>query len=200
MWDGGYNLHTTVYTEGVHDIDYEGLGDMLVPTAKPGEWVPLRQVATLTPTFKHNNLPHRNGMKCITVSADVMTGAGQLKEFATIDKYIENNLNIPDDIIINKGGSMAVTVETMPSLIQSILAAIVVMFIVLIFHYTKIGISLLSLSLSANQGNFFTIFINDHTTFNCGIRRNNCVINFRTTFNGTTFHDDAAVNNRVFFN
>ncbi len=148
LWDGGYNLHTTVYTEGVHDIDYEGLGDMLVPTSKPGEWVPLRQVATLTPTFKHNNLPHRNGMKCITVSADVMTGAGQLKEFATIDKYIANNLNVPDDIIINKGGSMAVTVETMPSLIQSILAAIVVMFIVLIFHYTKIGISLLSLSVS----------------------------------------------------
>ena len=148
LWDEGYNLHTTVYTEGVHDIDYEGLGDMLVPTAKPGEWVPLRQVATLTPTFKHNNLPHRNGMKCITVSADVMTGAGQLKEFATIDKYIANNLNVPEDIIINKGGSMAVTVETMPSLIQSILAAIVVMFIVLIFHYTKIGISLLSLSVS----------------------------------------------------
>ena len=148
LWDGGYNLHTTVYTEGVHDIDYEGLGDMLVPTSKPGEWVPLRQVATLTPTFKHNNLPHRNGMKCITVSADVMTGAGQLKEFATIDKYIANNLNVPEDIIINKGGSMAVTVETMPSLIQSILAAIVVMFIVLIFHYTKIGISLLSLSVS----------------------------------------------------
>ena len=148
LWDGGYNLHTTVYTEGVHDIDYEGLGDMLVPTAKPGEWVPLRQVATLTPTFKHNNLPHRNGMKCITVSADVMTGAGQLKEFATIDKYIESTLEIPDDIIINKGGSMAVTVETMPSLIQSILAAIVVMFIVLIFHYTKIGISILSLSVS----------------------------------------------------
>ena len=147
LWEGGYNLHTTVYTEGVHDIDYEGLGDMLIPTARPGEWVPLRQVAQLVPQFKHCNLPHRNGMKCITVSADVIPGAGQLKEFGKIDEYIET-LDIPEDIMLKKGGSMAVTMETMPSLIQSIVAAIVVMFIVLIFHYAKIGISILSLSVS----------------------------------------------------
>ena len=147
LWEGGYNLHTTVYTEGVHHIDYEGLGDMLIPTSKPGEWVPLRQVAKLNPQFKHCNLPHRNGMKCITVAADVIPGAGQLKEFSRIDDYIET-LDIPDDIIIEQGGSMAVTKETVPSLIQSIAAAIVVMFIVLIIHYAKIGISLLSLSVS----------------------------------------------------
>ena len=148
LWEGGYNLHTTVYTEGVHHIDYEGLGDMLIPTAKPGEWVPLHQVATLVPQFKHCNLPHRNGMRCVTVAADVIPGAGQLNEFGRIDEYIENHLDIPDDIIIEKGGSMAVTRETMPSLIQSIVAAIVVMFIVLIIHYAKIGISILSLSVS----------------------------------------------------
>ena len=43
---------------------------------------------------------------------------------------------------------MALTKETMPSLIMSIVAAIVVMFIVLIIHYKKVGISFLSLSLS----------------------------------------------------
>ena len=148
LWEGGYNVHTTVYTEGVHDIDYEGLGDVLIPTIRPGEWVPLRQVAKLTPRFKHNNLPHRNGMKCITVAADVIPGAGQLKEYTKIDDFIEKNLTIPDGVKVEKGGSMAVTQETMPSLIQSIVAAIVVMFIVLIIHYAKIGISILSLSVS----------------------------------------------------
>ena len=148
LWEGGYNLHTTVYTEGVHDIDYESLGDMLIPTIHPGEWVPLRQVARLKPVFKHNNMPHRNGMKCITVSADVMPGAGQLKEFNEIDKYIQTHLEIPEEVTIESGGSMEVTNETMPSLIESILAAIVVMFIILIFHYNQIGISILSLSVS----------------------------------------------------
>lgn len=147
LWEGSYNLNTTVYTEGVHDLDYEGLGDILVPTSHPGSWVPLRQVAKLVPMYKHNMMPHRNGMRCITVAADVIPGAGQLNEFTRIDKYIET-LDIPEDVIIEQGGSMAVTKETMPSLLISILAAVVVMFIVLIIHYAKIGISFLSLSVS----------------------------------------------------
>jgi len=147
LWEGGYNLHTTIYTEGAHNIDYEGLGDMLIPTARPGAWIPLRQVAKLEPKFKPNILPHRNGMKCITLGADVIPTAGQIKEYGNIDQYIET-LDIPEDIIIEHGGSMAVTKETMPSLLMSIMAAIVVMFIVLIIHYTKIGISILSLSVS----------------------------------------------------
>lgn len=147
LWEGSYNLHTTVYTEGAHEIDYESLGDMLIPTSNPGEWVPLRQVATLTPMFKHCNMPHRNGMKCITVAADVVPDAGQLAEFSKIDDYIKT-LDIPDSVIIDQGGSMAVTKETMPSLLLAILAAIVVMFVVLIIHYAKIGISILSLSVS----------------------------------------------------
>lgn len=147
LWENDYNLPTKVYTEGVHNIDYEELGDMLVPTAHPGIWVPLRQVATLRPSFGHDNLTHRNGRRCITVMADVIPGTGQLKEFRKINKYVES-LDLPENVTIEEGGSMAVTKETMPSLISSIIAAVVVMFIVLIVHYGKIGISFLSLSVS----------------------------------------------------
>ena len=148
LWeDGCYNLTTAVYSEGMKNIDYEGLGDVLVPTMHPGVWVPLRQVAKLSPIFRHDNLPHRNGMKCITISADVMPGGGQLREFAKINDYIET-LNMPDEIVVKEGGSMELTDETMPSLILSIMAAVVVMFIVLIIHYQRIGISVLSISVS----------------------------------------------------
>ena len=147
LWENDYNLPTKIYTEGVHNIDYEELGDMLVPTAQPGTWVPLRQVATLRPSFSHDNLTHRNGRRCITLMADVMPDASQLKEFKKINNYIAT-LDIPENVTIDEGGSMAVTKETMPSLINSIIAAVVVMFIVLIIHYGKIGISILSLSVS----------------------------------------------------
>ena len=46
------------------------------------------------------------------------------------------------------GGSIAVTKDTLPSVILSLLAAIVVMFFILILHFGKIGISILSLSVS----------------------------------------------------
>jgi len=147
MWENGYNLPTTIYTVGLHDIDYEEIGDMLVPTSLPGVWVPLRQVANIHPRFQHDNLTHRNGRRCITVMADVMPGYGQLNQFKKTREYL-NTLDIPEDIIINEGGSMAITRETMPSLIMSIISAIVVMFIVLIIHYKRIGISFLSISVS----------------------------------------------------
>ena len=147
MWEDDYNLPTTIYTEGLHDIDYEAIGDMLVPTTHPGVWVPLRQVATMRPHVQHDNLTHRNGRRCITVQADVMPGAGQLPEFKKINDYL-STLDIPDDVIIEEGGSKAVTKATMPTLLMSIMAAVIVIFIVLIIHYHKIGISLLSLSVS----------------------------------------------------
>ncbi|MBQ2514631.1 MAG: efflux RND transporter permease subunit, partial [Bacteroidales bacterium] len=137
LWEKDYNLPTKIYTEGVHNINYEELGDLLVPTAHPGTWVPLRQVASLRPSFSHDNLTHRNGRRCITVMADVMPGASQLKQFKKIGKYIET-LDLPENVTIDEGGSMAVTKDTMPSLINSVIAAIAVMFIVLIIHYGKI--------------------------------------------------------------
>lgn len=147
LWEKDYNLPTKIYTEGVHNINYEELGDLLVPTAHPGTWVPLRQVASLRPSFSHDNLTHRNGRRCITVMADVMPGASQLKQFKKIGKYIET-LDLPENVTIDEGGSMAVTKDTMPSLINSVIAAIAVMFIVLIIHFGKIGISILSISVS----------------------------------------------------
>ena len=120
---------------------------MLIPTIHPGVWVPLRQIATLRPYFAHDNLTHRNGMRCITVLADVMPGVGQLAQFKKINNYIKT-LDLPEGVRIEEGGSKAVTMSTMPSIIQSIIAAIVVMFVVLIIHYRKIGISFLSISVS----------------------------------------------------
>jgi len=147
IWEGDYRLPTAIYTEGVHDIDFESIGDMLVPTSRPGTWVPLRQVARLKPHFIHSNMTHRNGRRCITVSADVMSCSGELWEFQKINKYIET-LDIPEDVTVEPGGSQLTTNETMPSLINAIIAALAVMFIILVFHYHKIGISVLSISVS----------------------------------------------------
>ena len=41
MWEGGYNIPITVYSDGSQNLDYSSLGDLLVPCATPGMWVPL---------------------------------------------------------------------------------------------------------------------------------------------------------------
>lgn len=147
IWNGGYNVPISVYSDGAQNMDYGSLGDLLVPCANPGMWVPLRQVADIHPQFHHSNMPHRNGVRCITVSADAMPGTGQLKEMLAIGKQLDK-MELPDGVEWEYGGTKAYTDEILPLLLLAVLAAVAVMFIVLIIHYGKIGISILSIAMA----------------------------------------------------
>lgn len=147
LWEGDYNIPIAIYSEGKQHLDYGSLGDLLVPCAQPGAWVPLRQVADIVPRFHHSNMPHRNGVRCITVSADVMPGAGQIREYYKIQRALDK-IDLPDGVTVQPGGAVAVSARLLPSLVMAIIAAIVVMFLVLIIHYGKLNISLLSISMA----------------------------------------------------
>ena len=147
LWEGDYNIPISVYSDGRKEMSYGELGDLLVPCAQPGVWVPLRQVADIVPRFHHNNMPHRNGVRCVTVAADVMSKAGQIKEYKKIAKQLDE-MELPEGVTWEPGGTYAFSDEMFPKLILAVLAAVCVMFIVLIIHYGKIGISLLSISMA----------------------------------------------------
>ena len=147
LWDGNYNIPISVYSEGNADMEYGDLGDLLVPCAQPGVWVPLRQVADIGPKFHHNNMPHRNGVRCVTVAADVVAGAGQIKEFWKIARQLDK-IEMPEGVTWEPGGTVAFSGEVFPLLILAVLAAVAVMFLVLIIHYGKVGISILSISMA----------------------------------------------------
>ena len=119
----------------------------MVPCAQPGAWVPLRQVADIVPRFHHSNMPHRNGVRCVTVSADVMPGAGQIREYYKVKQQFDK-MTLPEGVYVEAGGTYALSSSLLPSLLMSIIAAIFVMFIVLIIHYGKLDISLLAISMS----------------------------------------------------
>ncbi|MBO4370238.1 MAG: efflux RND transporter permease subunit [Paludibacteraceae bacterium] len=146
-WEKDYELPLTVYTDGVHDIDYESMGNLLIPTAEPGVWVPLRQVAHLTPRFHRSQLPHRNGQRCITIGADVVPGASQSKLFNRLVGQVDK-LPMPEGVTWKAGGSKEVIEKSLSGIIWSVVAAIVVMFLILVIHYKKLGISVLSISQS----------------------------------------------------
>lgn len=146
-WEGNYNVPISIYTDGVKNLSLSGIGDLLIPCAQPGMWVPLRQVADIVPRFHHNNVPHRNGVRCITISADVVPGAGQLVEQKKVAAYL-STLELPEGMTWEMGGIHALTAANLPPTLMSVLAAIIVMFIVLVIHYGEIGISMLAISQS----------------------------------------------------
>lgn len=92
-------------------------------------------------------MPHRNGVRCVTVSADVMPGAGQIREHNKIADQLKK-MELPEGVTWEPGGTYAFSEELMPGLLMSIIAAICIMFVVLIIHYGRLSISLLSISMS----------------------------------------------------
>jgi multidrug efflux pump subunit AcrB len=70
-----------------------------------------------------------------------------MKELLAIGDQLDK-MDLPEGVTWEYGGVVAFTNEILPQLILAVIAALFVMFIVLIIHYGKIGISVLSISMA----------------------------------------------------
>lgn len=147
MWEGDYNVPITIYTDHVTQINYSDIGDLLVPTMMPGVTVPLRQIADIKPVFHHTSLPHNRGIRSISISTDLTPGSSQSREWKAIEKYL-SQLDLPEEVEWSSGGAQGKAARQMPGLIQSLVAAVLIMFVILVFHYGKLGISTLAISMA----------------------------------------------------
>lgn len=150
IWEGDYKIPVKLYTQGADSINYEEIENLLVPTALPQVWVPLRQVAELRPEWHHSSITRRNSIPTITIGADMRGKASATKGQKDVKEKIDEEIlpSLPEEIEISYGGLSAVNRQVVPELVLSILAALLVMFVLMIYHFGKISISVLSISMS----------------------------------------------------
>ena len=148
IWEGDYNIPVTLYSSDADSIDFDGVKDLLVPTSFPGVWVPLHQVATLTPVWEHATMGHRNGVRTVTVACDLKGSSPQPETQKKVVEWVKENMPTGNGITVTYGGLTAVNDKLIPEIILSVAAALLVMFLVLLYHFGAIGISLLTLSTS----------------------------------------------------
>ncbi len=160
IWEEGYKTPVTLYTLGTDNMTYEDICDMLVPSPLPDTWVPLRQIADIIPDYRHAQLTTRNGIPTITVSADMRGNAPQPVAMKEINKYVQS-LDIPDGVNVSYGGLTENNARLMPDIVLSVCMALLVMLVLLVFHFKKISISMLSLTVSllCIFGAFFGLWI-----------------------------------------
>ncbi|MCQ2342641.1 MAG: efflux RND transporter permease subunit [Paludibacteraceae bacterium] len=164
LYEGEHAIPVVLYTEGANRLDYDALGDQLVPTAFPNVWVPLHQVADLEPSWHHSNLTRWNSERTITVGCDLSGNTSQPVVQKKVEQWFEQHYPIlPEGVRVEYGGLLAVNNSCIPQIVMAILAAIAVMFIVLLYHFKKVSISLLTLSscLLTLFGAFLGLYIFD---------------------------------------
>ena len=147
LYEGSYGVPVVLYTAGTEPMNAESLGALQVPTAIPSVWVPLRQVATIEPAWHHTLLERRNAVQTITIGADMKGTASQVDAERTVRQWIDSHLtDLPEGVSISYGGLTEINGLILPQILWSIVAALAVMLLLMLYHFGKLGLSFLTLS------------------------------------------------------
>ena len=151
VWEGNDAVPVTLYSDSVtDDMSYDTVENQMVPTSVPGVSVPLRQVASVSPGWEPETIPHIGGKQTVTVYADMMMGRSQPEAMRKIEKYVEEKLVpvLPEGVTIEYGGLSGVNNAVIPEILLSFICAVAVLFFFLLFHFKKISLAVLSIVLS----------------------------------------------------
>ena len=151
VWEKDYKVPVMLYTQkNGRAMTYQELEDFQIPTSIPSVWVPLRQVATVSPEWEDAVINRRNSLRTITVGADLKYGFSQPGVMKQIDKYIEKEIKpaLPEGVSVSYGGLTSINGSVIPEIALSFVAAILVMFAFLLYHFARIDIVMLTISSS----------------------------------------------------
>ena len=106
-----------------------------------GHSVPLRQIASsVQPEWQQTKIVHRNGERCISVTAESKRGVFALGVQNRIIDYI-SRMNLPRGVRSEIGGETEKNSETLPQVIQGIGLSMVIIFFFLLFNFRRFSIS-----------------------------------------------------------
>jgi multidrug efflux pump subunit AcrB len=145
LWEGDYGLPVVLKDERSEKADFDHLSAAYVqPTMSHGA-IPLRQVAEVQPTWSEGKIVHRNGMRCITVTAELQRGVIAADVQPEIQAVMEHDVHIPQGVRTEIGGEVENDAESVPQLGAGIAIALVIIFFFILFNFRKYGITIVSM-------------------------------------------------------
>lgn len=148
VWEQDYPLSVVLKREKPTGYDQpDKVGDQYVRSLIPGVTVPLRQIADVKPVWQEGQIVRRNGVKTISIQADVERGKRESHVFEQVRKMMDTRIvpTLPASIEYEYGGTYESNAEVIPSIIQVIIAGVFLIFLFLLFNYNKIGVAMAAL-------------------------------------------------------
>jgi len=144
LWENKNPLPVVVKTENNDSTVNMDIANDYIHSVVPGISVPLRQIATVAPDWNQGQIVRRNGIRTITVMADVTRDTRVNKIFPTIRKIAERT-HLGKGVSIAYGGAYESDNENLPRIISGFIMSIFIIFLILLFHFKKINLALLVL-------------------------------------------------------
>jgi len=146
LWEGDYALPVSIQPEKTHP-EFSDIGDVQV-SGLFGATVPLRQIGSIMPEWNEGQITHRNGLRTLTVLADVKRGENVSAMYERIYGFMNERFipQMPADMEYEYGGQPEIEAEVMIPMAKAILIALIIIFMILVFHTGKVSRAALIMS------------------------------------------------------
>jgi len=156
-WEGDYDMNVKLKTEDADQATKQDVMDELIPiglsaalptnidelksVANSGSFIPsipLRQFAEVVPTWQYGQICHRNGLRTVTVMAEVARGQND----GIVTKKIMERLadfKLPEGMQIEYGGQYEADNETGPQIAGALVMSVMIIFFVLLWHFKNVS-------------------------------------------------------------
>lgn len=143
VWEGDYRLPVVLKRDArLGERSLSDIGDTYVSSPVPGVSVPLRQIADVEPAWSQSKIVHRNGMRCITVTADLKRGANAMRMTSRISRMLKDEIPLPPGVETELGGAHEFDAETLPPIAAGVSISLVIIFFFILVNFRKFGITL----------------------------------------------------------
>lgn len=141
VWEGDYPVNVMLKDVKSGKQNPDDLNNSMVSGLVPGVNVHLNQIANVKPDWHEGMIVRRNGVRTISVFADVRRGVNL--NTAT-DKVLASLKSVPGNgVSMKAGGQRASDDENGPQIYGGLSISIIIIFVILIFHFKDIRMSVL---------------------------------------------------------
>ena len=144
IWEGNYEVPIVIKDKATSHMSLGDVSNTYL-TTQSGQSVPLRQVAEVVPTWTEAKIVHRNGERCISVTAE---GKRQVLAAPVQSRIAEvmENLQLPKGVRSEIGGEVEKNNEMLPQIAGGIGIALIIIFFFILFNFKRFGITILCMA------------------------------------------------------
>lgn len=144
IWNGDYGIPVMVKSDKADQATPQDIADEPMAVAGGLTTVPLRQVARVSSQWEDGQIAHRNGVRTITVMADVADGVNVIGMTRKLQKQFTQD-HMPQGITLSWGGEDEQASEASPQIVGGLMISVVIIFFLMLGHFRRIGTALLLL-------------------------------------------------------
>ena len=152
IWEGNYEVPIVLRDRQAEQMQLSDVENLyLTPLAQPLSSIPLRHVADIKTQWAPTNILHRNGERCITVTAENKRGVTAATVQKRIENLLQNDFTLPFGVRAEVGGEPEKNLETVPQVALGLGIALVIIFFFLLFNFRRFaltGVCMVSILLS----------------------------------------------------